>query len=113
MTTLASFANPISVIQRSPTSGVFGTNQFVGDKEDLYKGARKVVLQSGNTIPVESMSHLEQAEKLYDFYVKYLQVKEKISVNLGRVLHKLYSTGSIKEAEIVLEAIKAQAGVTA
>ncbi|PDP52115.1 hypothetical protein CLD02_14400, partial [Klebsiella pneumoniae] len=44
---------------------------------------------------------------------KYLQVKEKISVNLGRVLHKLYSTGSIKEAEIVLEAIKAQAGVTA
>nr|BET98739.1 hypothetical protein TCT1_36600 [Xenorhabdus sp. TCT-1] len=57
--------------------------------------------------------HLEQAEKLYDFYVKYLQVKEKTSVNLGRVLHKLYSTGSIKEAEIVLEEIKAQAGVTA
>ncbi len=111
MTTLASFANPISVIQRSPTSGVFGTNQFVGDKRDLYKGARKVVLQSRNTIPVESMSHLEQAEKLYDFYVKYLP-KER-SLNLGRVLHKLYSTGSIKEAEIVLEAIKAQAGVTA
>lgn len=59
------------------------------------------------------MSHLEQAEKLYDFYVKYLQVKEKTSVNLGLVLHKLYSTGSIQEAEIALEAIKTQAGVTA
>ncbi len=37
MTTLASFANPISVIQRSPTSGVFGTNQFVGDKEGFVQ----------------------------------------------------------------------------
>lgn len=85
MTTLASFANPISVIQRSPTSGVFGTNQFVGDKEGfVQKVLGKWYCNPGNTIPVESMSHLEQAEKLYDFYVKYLQVKEKISVNLGR-----------------------------
>ncbi|WP_244149753.1 hypothetical protein [Xenorhabdus eapokensis] len=59
------------------------------------------------------MAHLEQAEKLYDFYVKYLRVKEKTSVNLGRVLHKLYSTGSIQEVELALEAIETQAGVTA
>ncbi|APC11464.1 TPA: hypothetical protein ACVNMC_003624 [Klebsiella pneumoniae] len=71
MTTLASFANPISVIQRSPTSGVFGTNQFVGDKEGfVQKVLGKWYCNPGNTIPVESMSHLEQAEKLYDFYVK-------------------------------------------
>lgn len=114
MTTLANFANPISVIQRSPTSGVFGSNLFVGDKEGfVQKVIGKWYCTPGNTIPVESMSHLEQAEKLYDFYVKYLQVKEKTSVNLGLVLHKLYSTGSIQEAEIALEAIKTQAGVTA
>ncbi|WP_114822852.1 hypothetical protein [Vibrio cholerae] len=41
MTTLASFANPISVIQLSPTSGVFGSNQFVGDKEGFVQKAER------------------------------------------------------------------------
>ncbi len=58
MTTLANFANPISVIQRSPTSGVFGSNQFVGDKEGfVQKVIGKWYCTPWNTIPVESMSH--------------------------------------------------------
>lgn len=109
MTNLANFANPTSVIQYSPTSGVFGSSQFVGDKEGfVQKVIAKWYCNPGNTIPMETMAHLEQAEKLYDFYVKYLRVKEETSANLGVVLHKLYSTGSIGAAEEELNTIAAR-----
>lgn len=103
MKTLACFGNPISVIQLAPTSGVFGSSALVGDKEGfVQKVLSKWYCNPGNTVPVESMRHIEMVEQLYDFYLKYRDLSEKSSRNLGPVLHTLYRTGSIKEAEAVL-----------
>lgn len=104
---LVSFSNPISVIQRSPMSGVFATSTFKSDKEGFVE---RIIGHwyciKGNTLPLESQRHLDCASELFDFYVTFREKVEQGFNSKGRVLRELYQTGIVKNAKALLEGIK-------
>jgi hypothetical protein len=103
---LVSFQNPISVIQRSPMSGVFGTSAFKYDKQGFIE---RVIGHwyciQGNTLPVESQRHIDCASELFEFYVAFRDNVEKGFRAKGKVLHELYKTGSVKNAKALMEGL--------
>ncbi len=85
-------------------SGVFGSSALMNNKQEFVNRViAKWYCHMGNTIPCETYAHLEQAELLHDFYLTYQEARASTGKNLGRVLHRLYVTGSIKEAEKTLK----------
>jgi len=110
MTTMIPFHNPHSLVQCSPMSGVFGSDEYREDKElFITKVVTFWYCRKGNTIPVEGPQHLDMAAQLHDFYLKYCQLKRQspeLSKHFGSILHRLYTTGSITEAETQLAAVK-------
>lgn len=101
---MINFSNPASVIQVAPMSGVFGSAAFLEDKQEFVNRViAKWYCHLANTIPCETYAHLEQAEQLHDFYLTYQEARKATGKNFGRVLHRLYVTGSIKEAEKTLK----------
>ncbi|WP_426575604.1 hypothetical protein ACP179_01785 (plasmid) [Xenorhabdus stockiae] len=99
-------ATPNSVVRISPTTGVFANSNFVGDKEGfVQKMITKWYCHPQNNFGMDSVTHLELAEDLYEFYIRYRQEADKHSTGFGSVLCILYRTGSIKEAETELNSV--------
>lgn len=104
---LAPFKNPISVIQRSPMCGVFGTSTFTDDKEGFVERVlgHWYCIQ-GNTLPCESARHTACAEELFAFYVAFRARVECGFTAKGRVLLHLYQTGNVRDSLLLLDKLK-------
>lgn len=104
---LVSFQNPISVIQRSPMSGIFATSTFKSDKQGFIDRVIGYWYRiNGNSLPVESQRHIDCASELFDFYVVFRDKVDKGFSAKGQVLHELYKTGSVKNARALLEGLQ-------
>ena len=104
---LAPFSNYISVVQRSPMSGVYNTPDLDRD-EFVNRVLGYWYTRKGNTLPVESVRHLEEAERLYDFYLVYRKAKRNpipiakkaggVDILAATLCQNIYREGSIKNA---------------
>lgn len=95
---------PESVIRLAPTSGVFGTSQYMSDEEGFCaKVITRWYSQPNNTIPMETPQHMEAARQLFPFYRRYRKrVDAGAFPAAASVLKCLYDTGRIESADALL-----------
>jgi hypothetical protein len=103
------FGDPASVIKYAPTTGVFASDEFLGDREGF---AVRVISKwyniPGNTLPVESSEHLARAESLFPLYETIRANGDRLYGKLGGILGCMNQTGSVSEAKKLLDAALAQ-----
>lgn len=97
------FSQPCSVIRVAPRSGVFASSRYIHDQQAFIAIViGKWFCEPSNTLACETPHHLQAAESLFDFYIKYRSKADAGCGNLGSVLGALFETGSIKCAEAAL-----------
>lgn len=100
------FGDPKTVIKYAPTSGVFGTDAYLGDLEGFVsRVVGKWYNVPGNYLPVESSEHLAFAEALFPLYEQYRTNQHHLTnKDAGAILGCLNQTGSVAQANEKLQA---------
>lgn len=98
MSALLPFSHPLSVVQRSPMSGVFATDAYLESKEDFVLTVLgKWIANPGNAVSCETLEHLAALDPLFEFYLAY-RAKVKSEKLRGLPLLVLYQTGEVSKA---------------
>lgn len=97
------FSQPSSVIRVAPRSGIFASSRYIHDQQAFIAIViGKWFCEPSNTLACETPQHLQAAESLFDFYIKYRSKADAGCGSLGAVLGELIETGSILSAEDAL-----------
>jgi hypothetical protein len=90
------YSQPCSVIRVAPRSGIFASSSYIHDQQGfIAKVLGKWFCERANTLAGETPQHLQAAESLFDFYIKYRIRADAGCGGLGSVLGELIETGSI------------------